>query len=69
MVDPLQEQQELQDRHSREYAKSVESVDSLGSQSSESGHMSLFTVNFFLSGVHQSSDLDPMTPDQSQTCL
>ncbi len=51
---------------SREYAKSV---DSLGSQSSESGHMSLFTVNFFLSGVHQSSDLDPMTPDQSQTCL
>ena len=48
----------------REYAKRVDSVES---ESFESGHMSLFTEFFFVSGVLQSSDLTQMTHSSTQT--
>ena len=44
-------------------------VDSFGSESLESGHMSLFTVIFFVSGVLESSDLGEMALSPTQTWI
>ena len=43
--------------HNRVYADGLESSES--ESSSESGHMSLFTVNLFLAGVHHLDDSRP----------